>query len=232
MAGNSFIKPPGYLLEFVQVDKHKEQSTNWDSTDSAPQLPTKHLLARFNPQPVHIVVVGMRRLNIYCCSAQNGQRNASVRTMRVWWKSSSLRDICHPIQAAPDGLVMTTTTTTTTSWPMKVEQNWNEDVRWTCGLTLKENRKMRSWESYLAWNQSVWWWKSDDGFLNMLNVIIDDNWWHVIIDGDQWNYAESTFEEVLLWRRIIHLMYEKFWLVSRQCTDYEQVGEENLWAAG
>ena len=113
----------GYLLEFR--DKHKEQSTNWSSTDSAPRLPTKHLLAKWNPQPVHIVVMGTRRLNIYCCSAQNDQRNASItsvirltsqmcsRTMKVWWNSSSLRDICPPIKAAPDGLVMTTTTT---SW--------------------------------------------------------------------------------------------------------------------
>ena len=88
----------GYLLEFR--DTHKEQSTNWSSTDSAPRLPTKHLLATLTPQPVHIVVMGMRRLNIYCCSAQNGQQNAGVtlvirltsqmcsRTMRVWWNSS------------------------------------------------------------------------------------------------------------------------------------------------
>jgi len=94
-----------YLLEFW--DKHNEQSINWGSTDSAPQLLTKHLLARLNPQPVHIVVMGMRWLNIYCCSAQDGQQNASVtlviqltsqicsRTMR--WNSSSLRDICPPI---------------------------------------------------------------------------------------------------------------------------------------
>ena len=39
-------------------DKHKEQSTNWGSTDSAPRLPTKLLLAKVNPQPVHIVVMG------------------------------------------------------------------------------------------------------------------------------------------------------------------------------
>ena len=44
-----------YLLVFW--DKHKEQSTNWDSTDSAPRLPVKHLLARFHLQPVHIVVI-------------------------------------------------------------------------------------------------------------------------------------------------------------------------------
>ena len=69
----------GYLLEFR--DKHKEQSTNWGSTDSAPRLPTKHLLARLNPQPVHIVVMGTRRLNIYCCSEQNGQQNASVTSV-------------------------------------------------------------------------------------------------------------------------------------------------------
>ena len=55
------------------------------------------------------LVVGTRRLNIYYCSAQNGQQNASVTlvirltsqmcsmTMRVWWNSSSLRDICPPI---------------------------------------------------------------------------------------------------------------------------------------
>ena len=48
------------------------------------------------------------RLNIDCCSAQNGQRNASItsvirersqmcsRTMRVWWNSSSLWDIWPP----------------------------------------------------------------------------------------------------------------------------------------
>jgi len=94
----------GYLLEFR--DKHKEQSINWGSTDSSPWLPAKHLLAKLNPQPVLIVVMWMRRLNIYCCSAQNGQQNASVtsvirltsqmcsRTMKVWWNSSSLRDIC------------------------------------------------------------------------------------------------------------------------------------------
>jgi len=96
----------GYLLQFR--DKHKEQSINWGSTDSAPRLPIKYLLARLNPQPVHIVVVGTRRLNIYYCSVQNGQQNASVtlvirltwqmcsRTVRVWWNSSSLRDICPP----------------------------------------------------------------------------------------------------------------------------------------
>ena len=84
-------------------------------TDSAPQLPTKHLLARLNLQPVHIVVVGTRRLNVYCCSAQNWQQNASVTsviqltsqmcsmTIRVRWNSSSLRDICPPYRQCLTG---------------------------------------------------------------------------------------------------------------------------------
>ena len=46
--------------------------------DSAPRLPTKHLLARFHLQPVHIVVMWTRRLNVYYSLAQNGQHNASV----------------------------------------------------------------------------------------------------------------------------------------------------------
>jgi len=116
------IKP---ILRFR--DKRKEQSTNWGSTNSAPRLPTKHLLARLNPQFIHIVVMGTRRLIIYCCSSQNGQQNASVtlvirmtsqmssRIVRVWRNSSSLCDIWPPYrQRCPDGLVMTTTTTTTT----------------------------------------------------------------------------------------------------------------------
>jgi len=93
----------GYLLLFQ--DKHREQFTNWGSTDSTPQLPTKHLVARFHLQPVHIVVMGTRWLNIYYCCAPNGQQNASVtsvirltsqmcsRTMKVWWNSSPLWDM-------------------------------------------------------------------------------------------------------------------------------------------
>jgi len=58
--------------------------------------------------PTCPVVMGTRRLNIFCCSVQNRQQNASVtlvirltsqmcfRTMGVWCNSTSLRDICPP----------------------------------------------------------------------------------------------------------------------------------------
>ena len=116
------------------------------STDSAPRLPTKHLLARLNPQPVHIVVMGTRQLNIYCCSEQNGQRNASVtsvirltsqmcyRTMRVWWNSSSLWDIGTSVP--PPHIV--------SAWRARHDNNNKQHIQHTISVPKLVNKFLRS----------------------------------------------------------------------------------------
>jgi len=79
----------GTIQDFQELRRFGAHS--WVNVSLQPQtadlqeltkVPTKHLLARLNPQPVHIVVMGTRRLNIYCCSPQNGQQNTPAL---LWW---------------------------------------------------------------------------------------------------------------------------------------------------
>ena len=123
-----------YLLTFH--GRHRVQSSNWSSTFKHLQLRTKLLMSRLRLQSVLNVVLGRRQLNINFPSVHNGQRNANgtlvtpltwqmcSRTVTIWWNTSSWMRWASwasgpPIQAPPDGLVITAaaaaaTTTRTT----------------------------------------------------------------------------------------------------------------------
>ena len=71
------------------------------STDSAPCLPIKHLLARFHLQPVHIVLMGTRRLNIYYCSAKKW----ATECQRYFGDSKDITDVFQDYESLVEFLI-------------------------------------------------------------------------------------------------------------------------------